>query len=648
MSGVMGVFGVGKLAERVIADLSKENTLVHQADLSDEIPEGLQFALVVHDQWQPAVHIQAEKVFRLRGVPWLRGFVSFGQGVIGPLVQPHSAGCSQCADLRTLMAGNDRREMWGIRQRLIEHGSPLRGDIWSTASGFSYMATMLVKETRHMINGQDVLTQGHLFFIHLKTLDTSQHVVLPDGKCPFCGELPDDSPFTAQITLKPSPKISLSTFRTRSMTELKQVLPSNYLDSRTGLFNGKAQDFDTTFADVTVNLPLFIGDEATAGRTHSYEESEMTAILEGLERHCGYAPQGRRPTVRDTYRNRENEALYPPQVGLHRAEQYANEKFPFKPFNPDRDMDWVWGWSLNEERPLLVPQLLAYYSFSCSGGYVYETSNGCAMGGSLEEAIFHGIMEVVERDAFLLTWYAQLPLPRLEPTSAKDQELHWMIDRMRAVAGYEVHLFNATMENGIPAVWAIAKNQRSQGVNLICAAGAHLDPIRAVKSSIYELAGILPMLDQEFTTNKEKAISMLKDPMKVREMKDHSLLYSLSEAEERLGFLLEGERPKQSFEEAFPQVSVSTDITEDLKGVLARFQERNLEVIVVNQTSPEVARHDLHCVKVLIPGMLPMTFGHHFTRLEGLKRVLHVPKELGYLSQSLTMDQLNPHPHPFP
>ena len=74
-------------------------------------------------------------------------------------------------------------------------------------------------------------------------------------------------------------------------------------------------------------------------------------------------------------------------------------------------MDWVWGYSFLQERPILVPELLAYYSLSCGEGFVYETSNGCALGGSLEEAIFHAIMEVVERDSFLLTWYARLPSP---------------------------------------------------------------------------------------------------------------------------------------------------------------------------------------------------------------------------------------------
>lgn len=88
---------------------------------------------------------------------------------------------------------------------------------------------------------------------------------------------------------------------------------------------------------------------------------------------------------------------------------------------------------------------------------MYETSNGCAIGGSLEEAIFHGILEIVERDAFLLTWYAKLPLPRLDLSSANDTELQLMIQRLRTITGYELHAFNATMEHGIPSLWVIAK-----------------------------------------------------------------------------------------------------------------------------------------------------------------------------------------------
>jgi ribosomal protein S12 methylthiotransferase accessory factor len=89
-------------------------------------------------------------------------------------------------------------------------------------------------------------------------------------------------------------------------------------------------------------------------------------------------------------------------------------------------------------------------------------------------------------------------------------------------------------------------------------------------------------------------------------------------------------------------------LTDDLKDILQVFRRLNLDVIVVDQTTPELLRNGLYCVKVLIPGMLPMTFGHRLARLEGLDRVLRVPVELGYAKQPLTREQLNPHPHPFP
>jgi ribosomal protein S12 methylthiotransferase accessory factor len=72
-----------------------------------------------------------------------------------------------------------------------------------------------------------------------------------------------------------------------------------------------------------------------------------------------------------------------------------------------------------------------------------------------------------------------------------------------------------------------------------------------------------------------------------------------------------------------------------------------MEIIVVNQSSEETIRNGLYCVKVLSPGMLPMTFGHHLTRLTGLERVLKVPHQLGFAKSPLTAEQLNPHPHPF-
>jgi ribosomal protein S12 methylthiotransferase accessory factor len=644
---VVAIIGEGELADLVYGEISALYRVVRLSDLKAGVPEATDFALVLDDAWHPSVHLEAEELLRKAGIPWLRGFVAFGEGVIGPLIRPGLSGCTQCADTRRLLAGRDRKEMWMLQQRLAETGG-IPCDVWASRTGLLQMTFLLVTESQRVLQGNRSRLEERMFFVDMKTLDCTSHFFLPDPLCPVCGCLLDDTPVAALISLKPSPKISEKSYRCRSLEDLKGFLVEDYLDYKTGFLNGKMLDLVSPFADVSVNLPMFDQDEATAGRTHSYKKSELTAIMEGLERYCGMAPRGKRTMISDCYRNLADHALNPVTVGLYAKDQYERPDYPFKPFNPDDPIEWVWGYSFSQQSPIMVPQQLAYYSSSCGQGFVYETSNGCALGGSLEEAIFYGIMEVVERDSFLLTWYAQLPLPRLDPYSTGDLELELMVNRLQSVAGFDIHLYNATMENGIPSVWALSKNTKPKGVNLICTAGAHPDPVRAAKSALHELSGMMLTLDEKFDANRERYVQMFHDPSLVFGMEDHSMLYSLPQAEQRLQFLLEENRPLRTFQEEFSRTLTHSDLTDDLKDILQTFRQLNLDVIVVDQTTPELKRNELYCVKVLIPGMLPMTFGHHLTRVTELERVLQVPMLLGYAKQPLLMEQLNPHPHPFP
>lgn len=642
------VVGSGLLADLVANRLTESTTVVRCIALEEASSDNFDSVLVVDDGWNPRLHQAAEE--RLRGwkTPWLRGFVYFGTGIIGPLVLPNVPGCSDCADTRLLLAGGNRPEAWALRQRQVRENAAQRPDAWASRSGLGQLAWLLVDETQRMVQGQSRLAE-HLMTVNLKTFAATRHHFIPEPLCPTCGEVAEDSPEAATISLQASPKVSAGSYRCRPIDDLRDGLSKDYLDPRTGLLNGKVHILDTPFAAVSVNLPMFSGNELTAGRTLSYVDGELTAILEGLERHCGMEPRATRSVVHASFRSLGNQALNPLDVGVHDPERYQDDAFPFQPFDPDRPMRWVWGYSFLQQRPLLVPERIAYYSIGGNDGYVYETSNGCALGGTLEEAIFYGILEVVERDAFLITWYAQLPVPRLNPLSTGDLELTLMIQRMQAVTGYDIHLFNTTMENGIPSVWILAKNRGKAGANIVCSAGSHVDPVRAAKSAVHELAASLRSDDaKRFQAHVEDFRQMIADPFQVREMEDHGLLYGLPETEERLSFLLDERRPLRKFADEFATPAQHADLTDDLRDLLRIFASRQLDVIVVNQTSAELRRQDLHCVKVVIPGMLPMTFGHHLTRLQGLDRVLTVPMELGYTQHPLTAAELNPHPHPFP
>ncbi|MDI5791247.1 YcaO-like family protein [Bacillus licheniformis] len=82
----------------------------------------------------------------------------------------------------------------------------------------------------------------------------------------------------------------------------------------------------------------------------------------------------------------KDRALDPAKSGFIKPN---NTRIPisFQPFHPARPLRWVWGYSFLQKRPILVPESLAYYSLGREDSFVYETSNGCALGGSLEEAI---------------------------------------------------------------------------------------------------------------------------------------------------------------------------------------------------------------------------------------------------------------------
>lgn len=638
--------GDGLLTQLVHERLASLSTICPMRDWG-VMPPQTKLVVLLQDGWEPMAQEEIENTLYQAEVPSMRGFVAFGEGVVGPLVEPGVPGCSRCADSRWLMAQSDRQNMWALYSHLAETGG-IKQDAWASRSGLLQMAHFIALEVKNYLQGQPVCTKEHLFRLNLKTMKSKLHRFNPDPFCPVCSPVADDSAQAAVIDLKANPKTSPDSYRTRGTEDLKPILREQYLDSRTGLLNGKWHDLQSAFATVVVNLPLTTGNEMTAGRSHSYADSELTAILEGLERYCGLMPRGKRTVVRDSFAHLGSQCLNPLSVGVHAPDQYNRPDFPFLPFDEEREMPWVWGYSLQKQKPILVPELLAYYSLGGGEGFVYETSNGCAVGGSLVEAILHGVFEVMERDAFLLTWYARLPISRIEIEDVDDCELKWMAARFEAVTGYELLLFDMTMEHGVPCIWSMARNKKRDGARLICSAGAHLDPLRAVKSAIHELAGSFPDFSERYQAHRNQSLKMLDDPFLVQDMAHHSLLYGLPEAEERLGFLLNQSGGATPFASRFHPPVRHEDLTEDLQDVLRTLTALDLDVIVVDQTTPELKQQGLYCVKTLIPGMLPMTFGYHLTRLEGLTRVLTVPMKLGYSERPLRRDELNPHPHPFP
>ena len=143
------------------------------------------------------------------------------------------------------------------------------------------------------------------------------------------------------------------------------------------------------------------------GAGFSREQARSAAIGEAIERYCsGFAdPES---LIFGTYKEvcQTHPTIHPSAYALFLPSQYSG--LSLQPFNENTPIAWVSGNSLKTGAPVLVPAglvYLPYHPWFQGEGFIAEpTSNGLACGDSYEEAVFKGLCEVVERDAFMIMW----------------------------------------------------------------------------------------------------------------------------------------------------------------------------------------------------------------------------------------------------
>ena len=619
---------------------------------------------------------------RATGATWLPVVAELDRIVIGPVVRPGSVGCDLCLAARRAGARADDAESRALGERYgaaySDHVSPLLTPL--AADLAAALAEALSVEALSVEAAERVAEAPKVTVLRLADLRISHHRLVPDPHCPHCGRLPDDGRDHAVIARQPRLKPNPDTARIRDLSGEAAALEARYVDDETGVVKGLTPRGLHTLPFVEAKAGPRESVDGGYGRAFDFRTARVTAIAEALERLGGGRPGGRRTVVAGSHRElsaaHPGEVLDPSRVGAHEPGRYLEPDFPYQPYHPDLSMPWVWGFSLTGEHPLLVPESLAYYRTrrhtSGPRPFVSEISNGCALGGCVEEAALYGLLELAERDAFLRTWYTSTPAPSIDLTTARDRRIPLLTDQIRRQHGYRVAVFDVTGEERVPCFWAVAQDAVPDPDRpaVLCAAGSGLDPERGVLSALHELVTVVEAYLMLYPERRREAERMRIDSELVRQMDDHALLYCDAVAAERLDFLLAAEHG----DPAAPGLDLSVlteqyawprnaDLRSDLDELVSRYAASGLEVIVVDQTTPEHAASGLSCVKVLSPGLLPMTFGHHLRRVHGLDRALRPPRRpcpgtgvnrgdgIGPIRETgrpLTPDQLNPWPHPFP
>jgi ribosomal protein S12 methylthiotransferase accessory factor len=664
----IGLIGQGAVYQNVKRRIESRYRIIPLARESSS----QQFAtcgIVVYcsDAWFPKTLQEINCRCLQSDVALLPVYTQFGEGIIGPCIVPQEKGCTSCAELRQLGATSSEAERELLHQYLYEEREPIVSQPWLSSFSLEILAVLVGEEiTTYFQRPSQIRTGCALLSVSLETLECRRHAFLPLSSCPDCGELPKDTAEMAVITLQSCPKVDVFTYRIQQPEANTERILSTYVDERMGLVYSLTAENKNSLPIASSLLSFEPQDgEGTIGTgcTLRPEQSKIVSLFEAIERYAGMRPRSKRTTVRASYHQlvqQAQQALDPTTLGLHSPEQYEQHKQNHScshlvPYSHDLLCNWVWGYSFQHQSPILVPEHSTYYSIPKSKenpAFVYETSNGCALGDCLEEAIFHGIMEVVERDAFLLTWYAQLRLPRLYLLSVTDPTIRLLVEHLEYHSGYTIHVLNATLDHAIPCLCLLGVDEQNrEGMpKAHVVAGSHPHPEQALLRALRELTTSLDLPPQSYQQRRTEALEMLTNASLVKTMHDHPLVYYLPEAFDRLNFFYRTQQ-QQTFQEAFGDFyhypPAHMDLRDDLEDLISYYLKRGIDIIVVDQTAPEHTLCGLRCVKVLMPGMLPMTFGQHNRRIRGFERLHQLPFTLGYRTHPLTEAEINPHPHPF-
>lgn len=244
----------------------------------------------------------------------------------------------------------------------------------------------------------------------------------------------------------------------------------------------------TRVADITsldrIGIPVFSSIRPTAGdgaisvyngKGATPVEAEVSAMMEGIERYsaeAGAVPMltGRHPDIaagRNALDPRD--LILPPRA------------------DAGRTVPWVQGYDIVQEEEVLVPAHAVFHPLGREHGELFRTStNGIASGNTREEAVFHALMEVIERDAWSLVEVTKDAGPRVEGI---DRGIAGDLLRRFAAAEVDVVVRDITSDIGVPTFAAVADDTVLRDPALLTMGmGTHTNAGIAVLRALTEVA----------------------------------------------------------------------------------------------------------------------------------------------------------------
>jgi ribosomal protein S12 methylthiotransferase accessory factor len=381
-------------------------------------------------------------------------------------------------------------------------------------------------------------------------------------------------------------------------------------------------------------------ERIAAGKGRTREEAIASAIGEATERYCAYHWDPQR-TYLAKWADLKTRSIHPQHCVLYSDRQYNTFEWPHPRWTHERELAWINGIDVCDGETVALPASLAYLVFPpprMEDYFAPSTSNGLAAGSTLPGAILGGLCEIMERDAMLITWMNRLPAVELKVDDSPG--LPGRILRHYAHFGVRVRAF--LMPTDLPAatVMAISFEEDPARPANVVGLGCHPDPNIALLKALFELCQGRPAEASRFGTKPPQGrLNKYED---VHTLDDHSAFVSQLDRRHEFEFLWQSGETKRV--EELPNPSKG-DAAQDLEYCARELAAKGHSPAYVELTTPDLVDYDVHVVRVIVPELQPVHFGHGQERLGG-DRLFMLPQRLGLGEGRRSESDLNPCPHP--
>lgn len=367
-------------------------------------------------------------------------------------------------------------------------------------------------------------------------------------------------------------------------------------------------------------------------------------LAEAIERNAWFTYDTFTPSRTATIEEikKRSDFVHPEKFAAYTDAQ--RKKNPRLTITPADSFHWVQGYSWTKKMPTWVPtqtvsgsKKFRAYSLSSKEPALRESiTTGLATHPVRNTALVSGALEVIERDAYMITWLNQLSLPRIDLTelSSRSESLKKILAICRQYR-LEPHAIRLLTDAPTHAICVTLEDLSESLPRFSIGLKAHQNSATAVEGAILEA------LRAHTAARKWKLSSTNKwNPLtKAADIKHYDRLMYWSEKDrgDKLVFLIKGNITslKEEIWEA------DTD-EEHFNRITNWCREKNYELVSVNFSDTEANVPKWNIELVIIPDLQPIYFNEKLPQIGG-SRLRDIPKQFGYKSREPYCDD----PHPF-